>query len=44
MRDGFIKAGAATPKVKVADVSFNREQMTELAREAKGRHLFAGKQ
>ena len=34
MRDGFIKAGAATPKVKVADVSFNREQMTELAREA----------
>ena len=34
MRDGFIKAGAATPKVKVADVTFNRERMEEMAREA----------
>lgn len=34
MRDGFIKVGAATPKVRVADVSYNRERMTEMAREA----------
>ena len=27
MRDGFIKAAAVTPKVKVADVAFNKEQI-----------------
>ena len=27
MRDGFIKAAAVTPKVKVADVAFNTEQI-----------------
>ncbi len=30
MRDSFLRVAAATPKVKVADPSFNKEQMIEL--------------
>ena len=37
MRDGFIKVGAATPKVRVADPAYNREQLVKTAREAAGR-------
>ena len=37
MRDGFIKVGAATPKVRVADPAYNREQLVKAAREAAGR-------
>ena len=37
MRDGFIKVGAATPKVRVADPVYNREQLVKAAREAAGR-------
>ena len=34
MRDGFIKAAAVTPKIKVADVDHNTEQVLALYREA----------
>ena len=34
MRDGFIKAAAVTPKIKVADVDHNLEQVLSLQREA----------
>ena len=37
MRDGFIKVGAATPKVRVADPAYNREQLVKAAGEAAGR-------
>ena len=37
MRDGFIKVGAATPKVRVADLAYNREQLVKAAGEAAGR-------
>ena len=37
MRDGFIKVGAATPKVRVADPVYNREQLVKAAGEAAGR-------
>ena len=37
MRDGFRKVGAATPKVRVADPAYNREQLVKAAREAAGR-------
>ncbi len=39
MRDGFIKVGAATPKVRVADPAYNREQLVKAAREAAGREV-----
>ena len=34
MRDGFIKVAAATPKLKVADVSFNKEKTISLIKKA----------
>ena len=34
MRDGFIKVGVATPKVRVADPAWNRKRMEELILEA----------
>ena len=34
MRDGFIKVAAVTPKIKVADVDHNTEQVISLYREA----------
>ena len=34
MRDGFIKAAAVTPKIRVADVDYNTEQVISLYREA----------
>lgn len=34
MRDGFIKVAAVTPKVRVADVDFNTDQVLHLYREA----------
>ncbi len=34
MRDHFIRVAAATPKIKVADPSYNRERIVEMAREA----------
>ena len=37
MKDGFIKAGACTPELRVADPAYNgsriREQMEEAARQ-----------
>ena len=36
MRDGFIKVAAVTPKVRVADVDYNMEQVLSLYREAAG--------
>lgn len=34
MRDGYIKVAAATPKVRVADVDYNVEQIKRLMKEA----------
>ena len=34
MRQGFIKVAALTPKVKVADTTYNREQICMLIDEA----------
>ena len=34
MRDGFIKAAAGTPKIRVADCRYNSEQIIGLMREA----------
>ncbi len=34
MRDGFLKAAAGTPKIKVADCRYNAEQIFTLMREA----------
>ena len=34
MRDGFIKAAAGTPKIRVADCRYNAEQIFTLMREA----------
>ena len=34
MRDGFIKVAAATPRLKVADVSFNKEKTISLIKRA----------
>ena len=36
MRQGFLKVAAVTPKLKVADTVFNREQICEGIREASG--------
>lgn len=33
MRDGFIRVAAATPKIKVADPAYNREQILKLMRQ-----------
>ncbi|MDO4329581.1 MAG: NAD(+) synthase [Lachnospiraceae bacterium] len=33
MRDGFIRVAAATPKIKVADPEYNREQIVKLMEE-----------
>lgn len=30
MKDGFLKVAAATPKIRVADVKFNKEQICEM--------------
>ena len=30
MRDGFIKVAAATPKIRVADVAYNTENICRL--------------
>lgn len=35
MREGYIRAFAATPKIKVADVWHNKRQISELMRQAK---------
>lgn len=37
MKDGFIRVAAATPEVKVADVTFNREQICKEILEARER-------
>ena len=29
MKDGFIKVAACTPKIKVADVDFNKDKILE---------------
>ena len=34
MRDGFIKVAAVTPKVRVADVKANEEELCKLIIEA----------
>ena len=34
MKDGFVRVAAATPKVEVADCSFNAKQTIELMRAA----------
>ena len=34
MRDGFVKVGTATPKIRVADCHYNAEQIFTLMREA----------
>lgn len=34
MKDNFIRVAAATPKIRVADPSYNREQIWKLAQEA----------
>ncbi|RGY99651.1 NAD(+) synthase [Clostridium sp. AM58-1XD] len=39
MKDGFIKVAAATPKVKVADPSWNREQISIMMKEGQERHV-----
>ena len=36
MRDGFIKVAAVTPKIQVADVAYNTEQIRDLMEEAAG--------
>ena len=36
MHNGFLKAAAATPKIRVADPVYNRERIEELMREAAG--------
>ena len=33
MKDGFIRVAAATPKIKVADPQYNREQIVKMMRE-----------
>ena len=35
MRDGFIRVAAATPSIKVADPSWNREQIWRMIEEGK---------
>ncbi|MBO4408710.1 MAG: NAD(+) synthase [Clostridiales bacterium] len=37
MKDGFIRVGAATPELKVADIAFNCEKILEAAIEAAGK-------
>ena len=34
MRDGFIKVGAGTPKIRIADCRYNAEQIFTMIREA----------
>lgn len=36
MKDGFIRAAAATPEIQVADCTYNREQIEKMIREAYG--------
>ncbi len=36
MKDGFIKVAAVTPKIRVADVDYNTEQVISLYKEAAG--------
>lgn len=38
MKDGFIRVAAATPKIKVADPEFNREQIVALLKEGAENH------
>ncbi|MBT9779121.1 NAD(+) synthase [Clostridium sp. MCC353] len=38
MKDGFIRAAAATPKIKVADPEYNREQISGMMREGAKNH------
>ena len=33
MKQGFVKVTAGTPKIRVADCVYNREQMVKLIRE-----------
>lgn len=35
MKDGFIRVGAATPEIRVADCDYNADRIIELIREAK---------
>ena len=37
MRDGFIKAAAGTPEIRVADCAYNGERIAALVAEAAGR-------
>ena len=39
MKDGFIKVAAATPRLKVADVSFNKEKVISLINKAICEHV-----
>ena len=39
MKDGFIKVAAATPRLKVADVSFNKEKIISLINKAIKEHV-----
>ncbi len=39
MRDDFIRVAAATPKIRVADPLYNREQIEGLMAEARGRQV-----
>ena len=32
MKDGFVKVAAATPQIRIGDINFNRQQITETAR------------
>ena len=38
MKDGFIRVAAATPKIKVADPEYNREQIVALLKEGAENH------
>ena len=39
MRDGFIKAAAGTPEIRVADCAYNARQCIALIREAQGQEM-----
>ena len=41
MTDGFFRVAAATPKIKVADCSYNKEQIVSLLRQAAERQAGA---
>ena len=38
MKDGFVRVGSASPKVRVADVEFNVNEIISLSREADAEH------